>query len=97
MDKKSSFGDSQSTPSSSNLKSNRSGMTPEHSDKLGKDGKLTPDEQKHRFDQVLCMFCGKSGHKAKECPKSGSQATKARAMTTASSEAKLTALTEAKN
>ncbi|KIM54789.1 hypothetical protein SCLCIDRAFT_30840 [Scleroderma citrinum Foug A] len=96
-DKKSSFRDSQSTPLSSNLKSNKLGRTPKYLDKLGKDRKLTPDEQKCRFDQGLCMFCGKSSHKAKECPKSGSQATKARATTTASSEAKLTASTKAKN
>ena len=43
------------------------------------------------------MFCDESSHKAKECPKSGSWAAKARATTIASSEAKLTALTEAKN
>ena len=43
------------------------------------------------------MFCGESGHKAKECPKSGSWAAKARAATTASLEAKPTALTEEKN
>ena len=66
-------------------------------DKFGKDGKLTTNERKCRFDQGLCMFCSKSSHKAKECPKSGSRATKARAVTVASSEAKPTALTEAKN
>ena len=66
-------------------------------DKLRKDGKLTPDEQKHRFDQGLCMFCSKSGHKAKECPKSGSWAAKARAATVALLEAKPMASTEAKN
>jgi len=53
-------------------KSNKSGKTAELSDKLGKDGKLTSEERKRRFDMNLCMFCGATGHKAKDCPKSGS-------------------------
>jgi len=48
-------------------------------EKLGKDGKLTQDERKRRFDNNLCMFCGGIGHMAKECPKSNSSAAKARA------------------
>ena len=85
-------------PSSSNLTQKKSGKTAELLDKFGKDGKLTADECKHRFDQGLCMFCSGSGHKAKECPKSGSQAAKARAVTTTAAmlEAKLMASTEAK-
>ena len=39
-----------------------------------------PDEQKHRFDNGLCMFCGAAGHLVKECPKSTSHAAKARAV-----------------
>ena len=70
--KSSSGNTAQTMPSSSNLTQKKSGKTAELSDKLGKDGKLTADERKHRFDQGLCMFCGGSGHKAKECPKSGS-------------------------
>ena len=41
---------------------------PDIAEKLGKDGKLMPDEQKRRFDNGLCMFCGAMGHLAKECP-----------------------------
>jgi retrotransposon gag protein/zinc knuckle protein len=49
------------------------------SDKLGKDGKLTPQERQRRFDNNLCLFCGGTGHTARECPKSGSSASKAKA------------------
>ena len=38
--------------------------------KLGKDGKLTPHECQCCMDNSLCLFCGKTGHIAKECPKS---------------------------
>ena len=37
--------------------------------KLGKDGKLTPQERQRHLDNSLCLFCGKTGHMAKECPK----------------------------
>ena len=60
---------SSSTPTQ---KSNKSGKTAELLDKLSKDGKLTSEERKRRFDMNLCMFCGATGHKAKDCPKSGS-------------------------
>lgn len=30
-------------------------------------GKLTPEERKRRFDNNLCMFCGKPGHRVAEC------------------------------
>jgi len=100
-DKGKSSGNAAQSSSLSTLtpKSNKSGKTAELSDKLGKDSKLTSDECKHRFDMNLCMFCGETGHKAKDCPKSGSQAAKARAATAATmntSEAKPTASTEAK-
>ena len=49
------------------------------SDKLGKDGKLTQAERTRRFNNNLCLFCGGEGHTAKECPKSSSSATKAKA------------------
>jgi hypothetical protein len=30
-------------------------------------GKLTPEEQKHRMDNNLCLYCGKPRHKAQDC------------------------------
>ena len=42
---------------------------PDLTRKLGKDGKLTPQEHQCRMDNNLCLFCGKTGHIAKECPK----------------------------
>jgi len=30
-------------------------------------GKLTPEERKHRMDNNLCLYCGKPGHKAQDC------------------------------
>ena len=48
------------------------------SDKLGKDGKLTPQERQRRFDNNLCMFCGGTGHTANSCTKSSSSASKAK-------------------
>lgn len=48
------------------------------SDKLGKDGKLTPQERQRRFDNNLCMFCGGVGHTAGNCTKSSSSAAKAK-------------------
>ncbi|KIK19106.1 hypothetical protein PISMIDRAFT_74899, partial [Pisolithus microcarpus 441] len=67
---------STSTPKPQNQQSSRqpSGL----SNKLGKDGKLTPAERKRCFDQSLCMFCGNAGHKARECPRSTSRAAKVR-------------------
>src|SRR3979490_1691146 len=50
--------------------------------KLGKDGKLTQQERQHRFEQNLCLFCGRTGHVAKECLKSTSSAAKGRAVST---------------
>ena len=68
---------------------------------IGCHGRDTSEECKRRFEQNLCMFCGGSSHKAKECPKSGSWAAKARAVTTTTTttmlEAKPMASTEAKN
>ena len=56
-----------------------SGNTSSLSDKLGKDGKLTPQERQRRFDNNLCLFCGGTGHTATNCPKSSSSAAKAKA------------------
>ena len=52
---------------------------PDLTRKLGKDGKLTPPERQHRMDNSLCLFCGKTGHIAKECPKSMAITARARA------------------
>jgi Ty3 transposon capsid-like protein len=61
-----------------NLKNNKSESSANPlSDKLGKDGKLTPQERQRRFDNDLCMFCGATGHTADNCPKSTSAASKA--------------------
>ena len=50
--------------------------------KLGSDGKLTSDEQKHHFNNKLCMFCRAGGHMAKDCLKSTSRAFKSHSVTT---------------
>ena len=55
-------GSSQGKGSSSDPKKS---ATPDLSSKLGKDGKLTPQERQHRMDNKLCLFCGNSGHQAK--------------------------------
>ena len=64
-----------STSSTSNALGNR----PDLSDKLDKDGKLTQAEQECQMQENLCIFCGKSGHHAKDCQKMTSSAAKARA------------------
>ena len=75
-----------SHPNSSGKSSKGSGQfqkkTPASSDlssKLGKDGKLTNEERRRRFENNLCMFCGQSGHVAKDCPHASSCVAKARA------------------
>ena len=50
--------------------------------KLGKDGKLTPQEHQRHMDNSLCLFCGKTGHIAKECLKSSAIAARAHAAVT---------------
>ena len=55
---------------------------PDFVGKLGRDGKLTPQERQCRMDNSLCLFCGKTGHIAKECPKSMAIAARARAAIT---------------
>ena len=49
--------------------------------KSGSDGKLTAIECKCRFNSMLCMFCGATGHMAKECPKPTSRASRGHATT----------------
>ena len=55
---------------------------PDLTGKLGKDGKLTPQECQCCMDNSLCLFCGTTGHIAKECPKSSAIAARARAAAT---------------
>ena len=42
---------------------------PDLMDKLGKDGKLTPQEQQRCMDGGLCLLCASSSHMIKDCPK----------------------------
>src|SRR5882724_4740724 len=56
--------------------------TPDLSLKLRTDGKLTPQERQCHLDNKLCLFYGTSGHVAKDCPKSTSASSKARASNT---------------
>ncbi|KAF5362219.1 hypothetical protein D9756_002520 [Leucocoprinus leucothites] len=44
------------------------------SSKLGQNGKLTPEEQKRRLDEDLCLFCGGKGHKVENCHKKQNRA-----------------------
>ncbi|CDO76450.1 hypothetical protein BN946_scf185018.g3 [Trametes cinnabarina] len=76
------------TPAATPSKSGSGGGTPKtpgktpakpYADKLGKDGKLTPEERQQRFANNLCLFCGGAGHTAGACPKKTSSASKARA------------------
>ena len=67
---------------SSTSNQNTRKATPDISDKLGKDGKLTQAERQRRFDNNLCLFCGKGGHVARECSKANSSASKAKAHAT---------------
>ena len=67
---------------------------PDLTGKLGKDGKLIPQERQHRMDNHLCLFCGKTGHIAKECPKSTAIAAQAH---TAVMELQESFVEEAKN
>ena len=55
---------------------------PDLTGKLGKDGKLTPQEHQRHMDNSLCLFCRKAGHIAKECPKSTAITAWARAAVT---------------
>ena len=72
-----------------NLKAAPKGKAPENlkpspdlTRKLGKDGKLTPLEHQCHMDNSLCLFCGNTGHIAKECLKSLAIAARARTAVT---------------
>ena len=66
---------SSGSKSKSNLGNSRNSNKPKVNaltDKLGKDGKLTSNEQECQLKEKLCLYCGKPGHKASECNKSAS-------------------------
>jgi hypothetical protein len=65
--------------------------------KLGKDGKLTPEECQCQVDNNVCMFCGKSGNIAWECYKSSSCMVKARKARPANPESDADVLLGTKN
>ena len=78
---------SSSSSSSSKPKSNSSGgkaNNPTLDGKLGKDGKLTPEERQRRLDNNLCLVCGSKDHHARDCPRSSNKV-KARAAKTSES------------
>jgi len=39
----------------------------QHCPPFKKQGKLTPEQRQYRFDNNLCMYCSKQGHKAINC------------------------------
>jgi hypothetical protein len=88
------------TPSTSGHKQHSSGQmskkTPDLSNKLGKDGKLTQQERKCRYDNNLCLFCRQTGHMAKKCPKSLSSASKGRTAKTMETKSEPKLATDAK-
>ena len=42
---------------------------PDLTDKLSKDGKLTPQERQWCMNGGLCLLCASSSHMIKDCPK----------------------------
>ena len=75
------------SPSSNNnsLLSKASLLTTPVNSKLGKDGKLMPEERKRCQDNNLCMFCEGAGHFADKCSKK-TKAAKAHVAAAESSE-----------
>ena len=76
---------------------NQKKPNPDLSSKLGKDGKLTQAERQRRFEQNLCLFCGKTGHIAKECSKATSAAAKAHSASATDKNSDAKSSTESKN
>ena len=76
---------------------NQKKPNPDLSSKLGKDSKLTQAEWQHCFKQNLCLFCGKTGHIAKECSKVTSAAAKARSASTTDKSSNAKSGMESKN
>ena len=62
---------SNSSNSNSNSNSNQQKKSktnkPDLSNILTSDKRLKPEERQRRIEQNLCLYCGKSGHKAPEC------------------------------
>ena len=73
---KSSDNRNKSPSTSSGASKSTTSDAPSH---LGKDGKLTEEERQRRIKEKLCMFCGRPGHMAKDCPKSTSKSAKTKA------------------
>ncbi|KIO03793.1 hypothetical protein M404DRAFT_144805 [Pisolithus tinctorius Marx 270] len=76
---------SRSSPKPASLKlgnNNSSNSSKPKPSKLGKDGKLTPEECKHHIEGNLCMFCGGPGHFTEKCPKKTGKAKACTATTT---------------
>ena len=80
---------------SNNTANNFSKTSADTTIKLGKDGKLLPEERQHRIDQGLCLLCRQKGHLVKECPKatSTSSNSKGRAAKTTDSKTEASAST----
>ncbi|KAG6327868.1 hypothetical protein ID866_11221 [Astraeus odoratus] len=68
------------TSNASNKSPNATSSNPDLAGKLGKDGKLTPEEKKRHLDNKLCMFCREDGHFSNSCPKKANKG-KAKART----------------
>ena len=58
-----------------------------HTNKLGKNGKLTSEERDHCFKLQLCLFCSLVGHKVTDCPSTKNSA-KGKASSTMPADAK---------
>ena len=93
--KKNKSRNSNSNNSGTNNATTPAKTTTDTSLKLGKDGKLLPEERQRRIDQGLCLLCGQKGHLVKECPKatSTSSNSKGRAAKTTDSKTEASAST----
>ena len=76
---------------------NQKKPNPNLSSKLRKDGKLMQAERQYHFKQNLCLFCGKTGHIAKECSKATSAITKAHSTSAMDKSSDAKSSTESKN
>ena len=47
---------------------------------------LTPQERQHRMQNQLCLYCGKSGHRARDCPAKQTRPARIQATLTAAME-----------